>query len=166
MVSHFTPSAAAQFVAWGKLLFPQRLFPRLAHTVSLGISSLEIIIKLAFALKIEVVSHRFLAEGFTISAGFVTYFPVAVEFDLFLDAKRPNVSDKDFVGRYLALVNRLTAYVKVHVVGTTRQRQRGGGGGRGGWGGWRRGGWGGRGRGRRGHGSSRSASNTITDREG
>lgn len=139
--SHFTPSATAQFVAWGKLLFPQRLFPRLTHTVSLGISSLEIIIKLAFALKIEVVSHRFLAEGVAISAGFLTYFPVAVELDLFLDTKRPNVSDKDFAGRYLALVNRRTAYVKVHVVGTTGQRQRGGRGrGRGGWGGWRRGG--------------------------
>lgn len=123
--SHFTPSVAAQFAARRKLLFPQRLFPRLTHTVSLIISSLKIIVKLAFALKIKVVPHRFLAEGITISAGFVTYFPIIVEFDLFLDTKRPNVSDKDFAGGYLALVNRCTAYVKVHMVGATRQRQRG-----------------------------------------
>ena len=123
--SHFTPSVAAQFAARRKLLFPQRLFPRLTHTVSLIISSLKIIVKLAFALKIKVVPHRFLAEGITISAGFVTYFPIIVEFDLFLDTKRPNVSDKDFAGGYLALVNRCTAYVKVHMVGATRQRLRG-----------------------------------------
>lgn len=139
-LSHLTPSAAAQFVAGGKLLFPQRLFPRLIRMVFLIISSLKIIVKLAFALKIKVISHRFLAKGFAISAGLLTYFPIAVEFGLFLGTERPNVSDKDFIGRYLALVNRCTAYIEVHVVGAARQGQRGGGRGGGGGGGGQRGG--------------------------
>lgn len=165
--SHLAPFAAAQFIAWGKLLFPQRLFPRLTHVVFLIISSLKIIIKLAFALEIKATSQRFSAV--TVSAGVMTYFPIA-EFGPFLDTKRPNASDEDLIGGYLAvaLVNRCSAYVEVHVVGATRQRGRGGGGGGGGWGG---GGWGeggGRGGGRRGGGSGcpRGASNTGTDGEG
>lgn len=57
------PFAAAQFVAWGGLLSPQGLLPGLADAVLLIVASLEIIIKLAFALKRQVVSHRFVAEG-------------------------------------------------------------------------------------------------------
>lgn len=133
--SHLTSLAAAQFVARGKLLLPQRLFPRLTHVVFLVISGLKIIIKLAFALKIKVVPKRFSAEGNTVSVAVVTYFPIT-GFGLFLDTKGPNISDKDLTGRYLAiaLVNRCTAYIKVHMVGATSQWQRGRGG-RGGWGG-------------------------------
>lgn len=126
--SHLTSAAAAQFVARGELLFPHRLLPGLIHMVFLIIASLKIIIKLTFALKIKVISHRFLAEGIAVSAGWLTHSCI-VESGLFLDTERPNVSDKNFIGRYLALMNRCTTYIKVHVVGTSRQGQRGGGSG-------------------------------------
>lgn len=57
------PFAAAQFVAWRGLLSPQGLFPGLADAVLLIIAGLKIIVKLAFALKREVVPHRSVAEG-------------------------------------------------------------------------------------------------------